>query len=115
MKPLSIEWLRGRQFWGEGLKKGSSCVLVYGKTPNKDKTMSQETLYQWMHQIAQQMPCLGKWQAKGLALSSLGMIWSERSTLTKVAEKLGRFGTPDSLERRFQRWISNPRIDVCLT
>jgi hypothetical protein len=51
-----------------------------------------------------------------LALFSLGVIWSERSTLTKVAEKLGRFGQADSLERQFQRWISNPRIDitVCL-
>jgi hypothetical protein len=79
--------------------------------------MSQKTLYQWMQQITQQMPSLGKWQAKGLALFSLGVIWSERSTLTKVAERLGMFGQADSLERRLQRWISNPRIDitVCLT
>ena len=70
--------------------------------------MSQETVYQWMEEIARHLPNLGKWQVKGLALFSLGVIWSERSTLTKVAEKLGRFG--------FQRWISNPRIDitVCL-
>lgn len=79
--------------------------------------MSHETLYQWMNQIAYAMPCLGKWQAKGLALFSLGVVWSERSTLTKVAEKLGVFGKADSLERRFQRWVSNPRIEitVCLT
>lgn len=78
--------------------------------------MSQETLYQWMSEIAQHLPNLGKWQAKGLALFSLGVIWSERSSLTKVAEKLGMFGQADSLERRFQRWISNPRIEitVCL-
>lgn len=79
--------------------------------------MSHQQVYQWMTEIARQMPSLGKWQAKGLALFSLGVIWSERSTLTKVAEKLGHFGSADSLERRFQRWVSNPRINitVCLT
>lgn len=79
--------------------------------------MSQQQVYQWMAAIARQMPELGKWQVKGLALFSLGVIWAEHSALTKVAEKLGQFGTADSLERRFQRWISNPRIDltVCLT
>jgi hypothetical protein len=79
--------------------------------------MSQDTVYQWMTEIARHMPQLGKWQVKGLALFSLGIIWSEHSALTKVAEKLGLFGRADSLERRFQRWISNPRIDItlCLT
>lgn len=79
--------------------------------------MSQATVYQWMEQIAQHLPNLGKWQAKGLALFSLGVIWAEHSNLTKVAEKLALFGKPDSVERRFQRWLSNPRIDiaVCLT
>lgn len=79
--------------------------------------MSHELVYQWMVEIARHMPHLGKWQANGLALFSLGVIWSERSGLTKVAEKLGGLGNPDSLERRFQRWISNPRLDVtlCLT
>jgi hypothetical protein len=78
--------------------------------------MSQQQVYQWTTEIARWMPHLGKWQVKGLALFSLGVIWSEHSALTKVAEKLGGFGTPDSLERRFQRWVSNPRIDitVCL-
>jgi hypothetical protein len=79
--------------------------------------MSQRLLYQWIDELAHRMPCLGKWQVTGLALFSLGVVWAERSTLTKVAEKLAAFGAPDSLERRFQRWVSNPRIDigVCLT
>lgn len=78
--------------------------------------MSPATVYQWMDEIARHLPNLGKWQVKGLALFSLGVLWSEHSALTKVAEKLGMFGQADSLERRFQRWISNPRIDltVCL-
>ncbi len=79
--------------------------------------MSQDLVYQWMQTIARQMPGLGKWQAKGLALFSLGVILAERSALTKVAERLGQFGGADSLERRFQRWVSNPRLDMtlCLT
>jgi hypothetical protein len=56
-------------------------------------------------------PCLGKWQAEGLALFSAGVLLAERCTLSKVAEKLLMVGKPDSQERRFQRWISNDRID----
>lgn len=74
--------------------------------------MSQATLYQWMVEIAHWLPELGKWQIKGLALFSLGVIGAEHSALTKVAEKLGAVGKADSLERRFQRWLSNPRIDM---
>jgi hypothetical protein len=79
--------------------------------------MSRDALYQWSEEIARRMPKLGKWQVTGLALFSLGVVWSERSTLTKIAEKLAQFGQPDSLERRLQRWLSNPRIDirVCLS
>lgn len=76
--------------------------------------MNLQQVYQWMNEIARQMPQLGKWQAKGLALFSLGVVWSEDSALTKVAEKLGNWGSADSLERRFQQWISNPWIDTTL-
>lgn len=76
--------------------------------------MSPEIVYQWMQEIARHMPGLGKWQVKGLALLSLGVIWAEHSHLTKIAEKLGEFGKADSLERRWQRWVSNPRIDMTL-
>ena len=74
--------------------------------------MSQTTLYQWIEELARRFPGLGRWQVTGLALLSLGVVWSEQSTLTKVAEKLGQFGKADSLERRFQRWVSNPRLEV---
>jgi hypothetical protein len=74
--------------------------------------MSQKQVYQWMAQIAHYMPDLGYWQRQGLALFSLGVIWAERSSLTKIAEKLAMFGKPDSLERRLQRWISNRRIEI---
>jgi hypothetical protein len=74
--------------------------------------MSQKRLYQWMGQLAQQFPNLNKWQVTGLAIFSMGVVLSERSTLTKIAEGLPMLGKPDSLERRLQRWISNPRINI---
>jgi hypothetical protein len=74
--------------------------------------MSQRNqVYQWVNQIAERMP-LGKWQAFGLALFSLGVVWSEHSWLSKVAEQLWWVGKADTVERRFQRWVANPRIDL---
>jgi hypothetical protein len=74
--------------------------------------MSQRRqVYQWFKRIAEHMP-LGKWQAFGLAMFSLGVAWSEHSWLSKIAERLWMFGKADTVERRFQRWIDNPRIDI---
>lgn len=73
--------------------------------------MNPEQVYQWYEQIRQRLP-LSRWQARGLAILSLGIVWSERSTLSKIAEKLWRFGQVESVERRLQRWIANPRIVV---
>jgi len=55
---------------------------------------------------------LTKWQALGLAIFSIGVALSERSTLSKIAEKMWIMGRADSLERRLQRWLGNPRIVV---
>lgn len=74
--------------------------------------MNSQQLYQWMEQVANDFPVLGKWQAKGLALFSAGVVLAERCTLSKVAEKLLVVGKPDSLERRMQRWIANPRLNI---
>lgn len=74
--------------------------------------MSQiQQVYQWYKVIREQMP-LGVWQAKGAALFSLGVVWSEHNWVSKVAEHLGRFGRIESMERRLQRWLDNERIDV---
>lgn len=74
--------------------------------------MSQHSqVYQWYQQIAERMP-LGKWQAYGLALFSLGIVWSEHSWLSKIAERLWWAGKADTVERRLQRWIANPRIQM---
>jgi hypothetical protein len=74
--------------------------------------MNSHQLYQWIEQVSNNFPVLGKWQAKGLALFSAGVILAERCTLSKVAEKLLMVGKPDSQERRLQRWLANPRLDT---
>jgi len=71
--------------------------------------LSTKEVYQWFKEIHERLR-LGKWQACGLAILSLGVVLSERSTLSKIAEKLGMAGKADSVERRLQRWLSNPRI-----
>lgn len=74
--------------------------------------MNSVQLYQWNQQVASDFPVLGKWQARGLAMFSAGVVLAERCTLSKVAEKLLLLGKADSLERRLQRWLANPRLDM---
>ena len=45
--------------------------------------MSTREVYQWFKEIHERLS-LGKWQA----LVSLGIVQSERSTISKIAEKL---------------------------
>src|SRR5215468_1149540 len=74
--------------------------------------MSQEQLYAWMVGIVERFKHLGYWQVMGLALFSMGVVLAESCQLTRVAERLSSVGSADSLERRLQRWLANPRIDI---
>ena len=73
--------------------------------------MSQrQVLYQWFEAVAQHMPHLSKPQAGALAAFSCGLSLARRCTLSVVAEALPFVGKPDTVERRLQRFLSNPRI-----
>ena len=72
--------------------------------------MSRQEVYQLEAEIKQWMPSLKKWQRRGLAMFSMGMVLSERCTLSKVSETLVFMGKADSVERRLQRWLSNERV-----
>lgn len=72
--------------------------------------MNSSEVYAWYEQIRKQMPLLGKWQASTLAWFSLGIVLAERCTFSKVAEKLIPLGKADTVERRLQRWVANPRL-----
>jgi hypothetical protein len=67
-------------------------------------------LYQWTNTVAHHLPVLRKSQAKVLAAFSLGMALARRCTLSVVAEALPGLGKPDTVERRWQRFLSNPRV-----
>ena len=74
--------------------------------------MNPELLYQWMDTIQMHFHNLGKWQAKGLALYSFGVVLAEHCQGSKVAEALGFFGRIPTVERRLRRWLNNLRIDI---
>lgn len=74
--------------------------------------MNPEQFYQWCDEIRKRFKGLMKWQATGLALMSYGIIKARRSQASLIAEELPEFGKASTVERRLQRWIANPRIDV---
>jgi hypothetical protein len=74
--------------------------------------MNQEQFYQWRDEIQERLG-MSTPQSMGLALFSLGVVYAERSTKSKVAERLGAvWGKMPSIERRLQRLVSNPGLNI---
>lgn len=71
----------------------------------------QQTLYHWCRCVAKQFPKLSQPQAWVLAGFSLAVALARRCALPAAAEALPGWGKPDSLERRWQRFLSNPHLD----
>ena len=71
----------------------------------------QRAVYQWTATLTAQLSCLSKPQAKVVAAFSWGVAVARRCTLRIVAEALPWFGKPDTVERRLQRLLANPRLD----
>lgn len=74
--------------------------------------MNLNLLYQWQDLIIEKFSVLGKWQATGLAIFSVGVILAGHCQASKVAEHLAFMGRIPSLERRLRRWLSNSNIHV---
>lgn len=74
--------------------------------------MSQEQFYQWFEEIKTRFTGLKKWQAFGIALISYGIIKARKSQASLIAEELPEFGKASTVERRIQRWMANPRIEI---
>lgn len=74
--------------------------------------MTQEQFYQWFEEIKKHFSKLKKWQALGLALISYGIIKARRSQASLISEELPEFGKASTVERRIQRWLANPRIQI---
>lgn len=69
-------------------------------------------LYQWFGEIREQMPSLSKPQAQVLALFSFGVARARHCFASRVSEKLWEVGKADTVERRLQRFLANPRLCV---
>jgi hypothetical protein len=70
-----------------------------------------EIVYRFRDEINQWLP-LKAWQALGLAIFSYGVIKGRHSQLSWLAEELGAFGEGETVRKRLNRWLSNPRIEV---
>jgi len=73
-------------------------------------------LDQWSAQVKEIFPTLHAYQQKTLALCVQGILQSGNAVMQRVAEAVWEYSMSDtkmvSHERRFQRFISNERIDV---
>src|SRR5258706_11979146 len=56
-------------------------------------------------------PSLGKWQALGVGLFSLGMLLAEGTRARAGSKWLGAFGSPASVAKRIKRFLSNDRLN----
>lgn len=74
--------------------------------------MNSELLYQWIRQIDRAFPDLGRWQKLGLGLLSYGLVLAQSCTLSRVAQGLSQGEKAGNMERRLQRFLANPRLQV---
>ena len=82
------------------------------KTPGRSGSMSQrQALYHWHHEVERRMPQLSKPLVKVLSGFSFGVAAARCCTLNAVAEAVPALGKPDTVERRLQRFLANPRLD----
>lgn len=73
--------------------------------------MNPELLYQWRDVVGEALG-VGKRQAMRLSVFSVGVVWAERCTLSKIGERLGSvLGIQmDSVQRRLQRTLEDPKL-----
>ena len=61
--------------------------------------------------MREMMHGVGYWQSLTLAMYRMGMVMARQSAPSKVAEKLGMMGKPDSVQRRLERFVDNGRLN----
>ena len=67
-------------------------------------------LAQVMAEIEKNLPSLGAWQGKGLAVLVFGLRAGGKAQLSQIAEGVPDEGSYNTVRQRIKRWISNPRI-----
>ena len=79
--------------------------------PGRGGVMGRHQVYQWERALAEAFGGLGQDVLARLAAFSLGIALAGSCTLRRAAEALGGLGKPDTLERRFQRYGADPKVD----
>lgn len=74
--------------------------------------MSSQVLYQWTEEIASHLNSLNSWQKANLARFSYGVVKAASCQQRKVALALNEGEKWESVERRFQRFVSNANLKV---
>lgn len=74
--------------------------------------MSASLVYQFQDMLRQHLPALSKPKSLVLAAFCLGMALAQRCKLRAVAQQLYTLGTPNTVERRLQRFLSRGRMDM---
>jgi hypothetical protein len=69
-------------------------------------------LYQWSKEVREHLAGFSRPQAFMLAALSLGVVLARCCGLRRAAEALFSLGKPDTVERRFQRFLSNEGIKL---
>ncbi len=69
-------------------------------------------LYSWSKKVAKAFSHFSKPQSFLLAACSFGIIRAQRCTLGRIAERLCSLGKADTVERRLQRFLANPKIGL---
>ncbi|NOG51510.1 MAG: hypothetical protein HND48_22300 [Chloroflexi bacterium] len=63
-----------------------------------------------MRTLSAAFPMLGAHQLRGLVLLSYGLVLSKQATLSQIALALTSPRQVNTMVRRLQRWLSNPRL-----
>jgi Transposase DDE domain len=71
-----------------------------------------QVLHAWTRQVQSLLPTVHAARAATFAHFALGMLWGQTVTLLKVAAALPLAATDPSLERRWRRFLANPRVTV---
>ncbi len=69
-------------------------------------------LHAWTRQVAAVVPAARVTRVRVLALFAAGIVWANAVTLDKVAAALPLGAADPSTERRLQRFLTNPGVDV---
>ncbi len=72
---------------------------------------STKAFYHWNRAVATAFAPFSKPQARLLALFGAGVALARSCTLARVGQALWWAGKADSVERRLQRFLANPRVD----